>query len=92
MGKPHRATGNPRGRPSKLPWNFEQQILKALERRIDPKTGLAKPDWKGVARELNVSRSTIARQMVGLRESGAVESVLIRVGPKVSIVRYRLKA
>lgn len=91
MGKAHRATGNPRGRPSKLPWDFGQQILRTLERWVDPKTGLAKPDWKGIARELHVSRSTIARQMVGIRESGAVESVLIYVRPKVAVIRYRLK-
>lgn len=29
--------------------------------------------------------------MVGIRESGAVESVLIYVRPKVAVVRYRLK-
>ena len=46
MGKAHRATGNPRGRPSRLPLDFNQQILNALKRRIDPKTGLARPDWK----------------------------------------------
>ena len=49
MRKPHRATGNPRGRPSKLPLDFENQILEAIRRRIDPKTGLAWPDWKGIA-------------------------------------------
>ncbi len=40
MGKAHRATGNPRGRPSRLPLDFNQQIMDALKRRIDPKTGL----------------------------------------------------
>ena len=56
MGKAHRATGNPRGRPSRLPLDFNQQILNALKRRIDPRTGLARPDWKGIAD--NKSRST----------------------------------
>ena len=71
--------------------DFGLRILESLKRRIDPKTGLAKPDWKGIARELHVSRSTIARQMVGIRESGAVESVLIYVRAKVAVIRYRLK-
>ena len=90
MGKAHRATGNPRGRPSRLPLDFNQQTLNALKRRIDPKTGLARPDWKGLARELHVSRSTISRRMPELRDCGLVESVLIPVGPKVKITLYRL--
>ena len=90
MGKPHRATGNPRGRPSKLPFNFGQMILEALRRRVDPATGLVRPLWKQLARELGVSRSTIARQMVELRESGAYEFVTVKVSPKLSVVYYRL--
>ena len=62
----------------------------ALKQRIDPKTGLARPDWKGIARELHVSRSTIGRRMPDLRDCGLVESVLIPVGPKVKITLYRL--
>lgn len=89
--RPHRATGNPRGRPSRLPFDFEAQILNALRRRLDPVTGLVKPDWKGLARELGVSRSTIARQMVGLRDCGAIESVFVKVSPVVTVIYYRLK-
>ena len=55
--------------------------MDALKRRIDPKTGLARPDWKGLARELHVSRSTISRRMPDLRDYGLVESVLIPVSP-----------
>ena len=90
MGKPHRATGNPRGRPSKLPLDFENQILEALRRRVNPKTGLAWPDWKGIAREIGVSRSTIARKMVGIRAGGDVESVLVHTGPRTAVIYYRL--
>ena len=91
MGRAHRATGNPRGRPSKLPMNFGQMILDELRRRVDPETGLVRPLWKQLARELGVSRSTIARQMVGLRESGAYEIVTVKVSPMISVVYYRLK-
>ena len=31
MNKKHRATGNPRGRPSKLPFDIEDRVLQALE-------------------------------------------------------------
>lgn len=87
----HRATGNPRGRPPRIPFDFGERILAALRRRVDMKTGLASPDWKGLARELGVSRSTIARQMASLRQMGAVESLWIPVGPGYSIAYYRLK-
>ena len=43
------------------------------------------------ARRLGVSRSTIARKMVGLRNCGAVESVFIPTGPKTAVIHYRLK-
>ena len=59
----HRATGNPRGRPPRIPFDFGQRIMENLRGRVDPKTGLVRPFWKQMARELGVSRSTIARQM-----------------------------
>ena len=61
MIKPHRATGNPRGRPRVLPIDLDMQILESLKRRVDPTTGLVKPDWMGLAREFNTSRATIGR-------------------------------
>ena len=87
----HRATGNPRGRPPKIPYNLDWLILCSLKRRVDPKTGLVQPDWRGMAREFGVSRSTIARQMVSVYASGAIERVTIPVTPKVSRVYYRLR-
>lgn len=86
----HRATGNPRGRPSRLPFDLGKLILDSLARRVDEKTGLAKPEWKSLARELGVSCSTIARQMTALRSRGAVESVIVHTGPKTALVYYRL--
>jgi len=91
MSKPHRATGNPRGRPPTVPFDLNERIYKMLERRVNPETGLVKPDWKGLARELGVSRSTIARHMVGLRHSGFVESVYVKINPKCTVVYYRLR-
>ena len=92
MNKKHRATGNPRGRPSKLPFDIGERILQALERRIEPETGLARPDWEGLARELHVSRSTISRIMVRLRACGAIQSVVMskKNRPKVKFVLYRI--
>ena len=86
----HRATGNPRGRPPKIPWNLDYLILESLRRRINPKTGLVKPNWRGMAREFGVSRSTIARQMVFVYASGAIERVYVPITPKVSRAYYRL--
>ena len=87
----HRATGNPRGRPPRIPFDFGQRIMENLRGRVDPKTGLVRPLWKQMARELGVSRSTIARQMAELYADGAYERVSIKVSPKVSICYYRLK-
>ena len=91
MGKAHRATGNPRGRPPKIPFEFGQRILENLRERVDPKTGLVRPLWKQMARELGVSRSTIARRMVGLYASGVYERIYVKVSPKVTVCYYRLK-
>ena len=91
MGKAHRATGNPRGRPPKIPFDFGDRIMENLRRRVDPKTGLVKPLLSQVARELGVSRSTVSRQMVELRESGIVELVYVRNSPKMLDIFYRLK-
>ncbi len=92
--KPHRATGNPRGRPVSLPQDLDTKIYKLLKSRVDPTTGLIKPDWKGMARELGVSRSTIARQMVYVRQFGEIESVIVHPIPgksNISRVYYRIK-
>lgn len=86
----HRATGNPRGRPPKIPYDLDLLILDSLKRRTDPKTGLVAPNWRGMARELGVSRSTIARQMAFVHSSGAIERVAVPIAPKVTRTYYRL--
>ena len=91
--KSHRATGNPRGRPPTVPFEIDDQVLNSLERRLNPATQLVWPDWKGMARELKVSRSTISRVVARLRNSGFIESVgiPIRSGSKIMHIAYRLK-
>ena len=91
MGKAHRATGNPRGRPPKIPFDFGLRIMENLRQRVDPKTGLVRPRWKQMARELGVSRSTIARQMAELYANGAYERIYVKASPRVTICYYRLK-
>ena len=91
MGKAHRATGNPRGRPPKIPFEFGESILENLRRRVDPKTGLVRPFTAHMARELGVSRSTVSRELRSLRQSGAFEIVYERVSPKQLAIYYRLK-
>ena len=91
MGRAHRATGNPRGRPPKIPFDFGQRIMENLRRRVDPKMGLVRPLTAHMARELGVSRSTVQRELRGLRQCGAFEIVYERVGPKQLVIYYRLK-
>ena len=72
-------------------WRLHKRILENLRGRVDPKTGLVRPRWTQMARELGVSRSTIARRMVGLYASGAYERIYVKVSPKVKVCYYRLK-
>ena len=90
--KPHRATGAPRGRPPTLPFDIDDQMLTALERRMAPATRIVRPDWKGLARELHVSRSTISRVAASLKRSGFFESIAVpvRPGSKISHILYKL--
>ena len=91
--KSHRATGNPRGRPPSIPWNLSEQILRDLESRMDKATNTVRPDWKGMARRLHVSRSTISREIASLRNSGFIESIYVpvRKGSAIRTTLYRLK-
>lgn len=89
MKKPHRATGAPRGRPPTLPLDICTQMLAALERRMDPVTRTVRPDWKGLARELHVSRSTISRLAISLKSGGFIESIYVPVSPG-SAMKYAL--
>ena len=91
MGRAHRATGNPRGRPPKIPFDFGQRIMENLRQRVDPKTGLVRPLTAHMARELGVSRSTVSRELRCLRQCGAFETVDVRVSPKQQTTYYRLK-
>ena len=91
MGKPHRATGNPRGRPPKIPFDFGKRIMENLRRRVDPKTGLVRPFTAHMARELGVSRSSVSRELRSLREYGSIEHVYVRESPKTLTIYYRLK-
>ena len=90
--KKHRATGNPRGRPPSVPFDIDDQVLKALERRMDADTHTVRPNWKGLARELHVSRSTISRVMVRLKSSGFIESIYVPANAKKTFfyTLYRL--
>ena len=65
--------------------------MENLRQRVDPETGLVRPRWKQMARELRVSRSTIARQMAELYAGGAYERIYVKVSQRVTICYYRLK-
>ena len=91
MARRHRATGNPRGRPRQIPVDIGDLILKALARRVDPETGLVQPLWRKLAKEVGVSRATLARQLAELKRRGAFDVVLTRKDPDQVITYYRLK-
>ena len=38
-----------------MPFEIDDQVMDSLERRLDPATQLVWPDWKGMARELNLT-------------------------------------
>lgn len=73
----HRATGRPRGRPPSVPFDLGTRIYDALKRKMDPDTRMVRPQWKELARELGVSRSTISREMPHLKAAGLIESVVM---------------
>ena len=73
----HRATGRPRGRPPSVPFDLGTRIYDALKRKMDPDTRMVRPQWKELARELGVSRSTISREMPYLKAGGLIESVVM---------------
>ena len=72
----HRATGRPRGRPATVPFDLDNRIYELLKRKMDPATHMVAPQWKELARELGVSRSTISRNIPYLKAAGLVESVI----------------
>ena len=85
----HRATGNPRGRPPSVPFDLPDRIYELLMSRMDPVTNLVYPQWKELARALNVSRSTISRVMPTLKSAGLIESVFVS-SPKDARIKHVL--
>ena len=90
--KKHRATGRPRGRPPKLPFDLAEQILCDLESRMDKTTQLVVPDLGKLARRLNVSRSSIKREITSLRNSGYIELQYTKKHPtaKMYTILYKM--
>ena len=91
--KKHRATGRPRGRPPTLPFDLPEQILRDLESRMDKTTQLVVPDLGNLAKRLNVSRSSIKREITSLRNCGYIELQYIKKHPtdRVHTILYKLK-
>ena len=89
MRHKHRATGNPRGRPPSVPFDLDTQIYDVLQRKMNPDTHMVRPQWKELARELGVSRSTISRVMPSLKSAGLIESVVV-TSPKNAKYKYVL--
>ncbi len=92
--KKHRATGRPRGRPPKLPFDLTEHIFCDLESRMDKTTQLVVPDLGNLARRLNVSRSSIKREITSLRNCGYIELQYTKKRPtdRVYTILYKLKS
>ena len=90
--KKHRRTGRPVGRPPTLPFDPAEQILRDLESRMDKTTLLVRPEIGNIAKRLKVSRSSIKREIVSLRNSGFIELQHINEHPtdQTSTILYKL--
>ncbi len=88
----HRATGNPRGRPPKLPFDIEERVLRNLEERMDKTTLLVRPELNKLAKGLGISRSSLKRVIVGLRNSGWIELSFTKRHPtdRTFTIRYKM--
>lgn len=75
-----------------MPFDLPEQILRDLESRMDKTTLLVRPDIGNLAKRLRVSRSSIKRVIVSLRNSGFIELLHIKEHPtdKTSIILYKL--
>jgi DNA-binding IclR family transcriptional regulator len=90
--KSHRATGRPVGRPTTLPFDLSEQILRDLESRMDKTTLLVAPQLGPLAKKLNISRSSLKRIVVSLRNSGFIELCHVKKRPtdKLLTILYKL--
>jgi DNA-binding transcriptional ArsR family regulator len=88
----HRATGRPRGRPPSVPFDLGTKIYNALKRKMNPDTRMVRPQWKKLALELGVSRSTISREMPSLKSAGLIESVVMtsKTSEKFKYILYKI--
>ena len=75
-----------------MPFDLPEQILRDLESRMDKTTLLVRPDLANLARRLNVSRSSLKREIVSLRNSGFIELQHIKKRPtdRTSTILYRM--
>ena len=73
--RPHRATGNPRGRPKVHPVNFDEVVLDALRRRMNTTTRMVVPYWRGLVEEFHIGRNTLAKAIRALKEKGLIKKV-----------------
>ena len=77
-----------------MPFDLAEQILRDLESRMDKTTQLVVPDLGNLAKRLNVSRSSIKREITSLRNCGYIELQYIKKRPtdRVYAILYKLKS
>ena len=75
-----------------MPFDLSEQILRDLESRMNKTTLLVKPDLGNLSRRLKVSRSSLKREIVGLRNSGYIELQYIKTHPtnKIYTIMYKM--
>ncbi|MBR0196507.1 MAG: hypothetical protein IJQ34_00015 [Kiritimatiellae bacterium] len=74
--RPHRWTGRPKGRPKRLPDNFDEIIFDALKKRMDKSNNTVIPYWRGLIEEFHIGRNTLAKAIRSLKEKGYLKIVL----------------
>ena len=75
-----------------MPFDLPEQILSDLESRMDKTTLLVRPELGKLARKLKVSRSSLKREIIGLRNSGYIELCYTKTHPaaKVYTILYKM--
>ena len=77
-----------------MPFDLGEQILCDLESRMDKTTQLVVPALGNLAKRLNVSRSSIKREITSLRNCGYIELQYTKKRPtdRVYTILYQLKS
>ena len=74
-----------------MPDDLPERVLCDFESRMDRNTLLVVPEIGKLARKFHVSRSSIKRIVVGLRNNGYLELCHIKANPAAKLLSVRYK-